>query len=233
MKVGRRLAIKILNASRFALNLAPEDAEPAPLSAVTEPIDRAMLGRLADLVDDATAAFESYDYARALERTETFFWSFCDDHLELVKGRAYGAQGDGPAASAQASLDLALATLLKLFAPFLPYVTEEVWSWWQEGSIHRSSWPDAGEARAAAGDADPLVPMVAAEVLAEVRKAKTEAKRSLRTDVEQVVVRDTPERLAALALAVEDVKESGKVAELRTEETEALSVEVTLAPPED
>lgn len=237
MKVGRRLAIKILNASRFALNLAPEDATPAPLSAVTEPLDRAMLGRLAQLVDEATAAFEAYDYARALERTEAFFWSFCDDHLELVKGRAYGAQGDGPAASAQASLDLALSTLLRLFAPFLPYVTEEVWSWWQEGSVHRATWPEADEARRAAEGGDgPLVPLVgaaAAEVLAEVRKAKTEAKRSLRTDVERAVVRDTPERLAALALAVEDVKEAGRIAELVTEEADALSVEVTLAPPEE
>jgi valyl-tRNA synthetase len=233
MKVGRRLAIKILNASRFALNLAPEGAEAAPPSAVSEPLDRAMLGRLADLVDDATTAFEAYDYARALEHTETFFWSFCDDHLELVKGRAYGAQGGDAAASAQASLDLALATLLKLFAPFVPFVTEEVWSWWQEGSIHRSDWPDAGAIRAVAGDHDPLVPQVAGEVLAEIRKAKTEAKRSLRTDVERAVVRDTAERLAALALAVDDVKESGKVAELVTEEAESLSVEVTLAPPDE
>jgi valyl-tRNA synthetase len=233
MKVGRRLAIKLLNASKFALRLTPEGAEPAAASAVSQPLDRAMLGRLADLVDDATKAFDAYDYARALERTESFFWAFCDDHLELVKGRAYGASGPEAAASAQASLDLALATLLKLFAPFLPFATEEVWSWWQEGSIHRSSWPDAAELRAVAGDVDPLLPVVAGEVLAEIRKAKTEAKRSLRTDVEKAVVRDTTERLASLEAALDDVKEAGRVAVLETEQADALSVDAVLAPPED
>ena len=138
-----------------------------------------MLAGLADVVDQATTAFEAYDYARALERTEMFFWAFCDDYVELVKGRAYGAAGAEGAASANAALRLALSTLLRLFAPILPFVTEEVWSWWQEGSIHRAPWPDAGDVRAAAGDGDRRVAEVTGEVLGAVRKAKSEAQRSM------------------------------------------------------
>ncbi len=221
MKVGRRLAIKLLNASKFVLSF-PD----APAEAVSAPIDRALLARLAALVGDATGAFAAYDYARALERTESFFWTFCDDYLELVKGRAYGGQGEEAADSARAALRESLSVLLRLFAPVLPFVTEEVWSWWQEGSVHRAAWPSPPDI---AVDADPLVLDVAAAVLGEVRKAKTAAKASMRADVARVVVRDRPERLAALAAAEGDVKEAGRIAELQTEVSDTLSVEVTLA----
>jgi valyl-tRNA synthetase len=230
MKVGRRLAIKILNASKFVL------ARLGPQGDVTEALDKAMLDRLADVVDVTTRSFEAYDYARALEVAESFFWSFCDDYLELVKGRAYGAQGDAGAASANAALTLALSTLLRLFAPFLPFVTEEVWSWWQEGSVHRSSWPESESLRAAAGLTEPATLDVAGEVLGAVRKAKTEARRSMRAEVARVVVRDTAERLHALAPAAADLREAGRIAELVTEtiadDAAGPSVAVELAPEE-
>ncbi len=247
MKVGRRLAIKLLNASRFALGLgAPrsgqEQAEAADAvpsvadsgdAAITDALDLAMLGRLAALVDEATRAFDGYDYARALERTETFFWAFCDDYLELVKGRAYGAHGDEAAASARGALHIALSTLLRLFAPFLPFVTEEVWSWWREGSVHRAAWPTSAEFPAGAATADQGIYEVAAAVLGEVRKAKTEAGVSLRADVETAVVHDTAERLALLAAASSDVAEAGCVAILSTEAADDFSVDVALAPAGD
>jgi valyl-tRNA synthetase len=226
MRVGRRLAIKVLNASRFVLSLS---ANGETTGDVTAALDRAVLGRLASLVDSATTAFAAYDYARALEHTEGLFWSFCDDYLELVKGRAYGGHGEEAAASAHRALTLALSSLLRLFAPFLPFVTEEVWSWWQEGSVHRASWPDADELRVAAGESQPLAFDVAAAVLGEIRKAKTAAKTSMRADVARVVVRDTAERLAALAAAEGDVREAGRVSELATEEAGTFSVEVLLA----
>src|SRR5438270_844437 len=225
-KIGRRLAIKILNASKFVLSRLGPEGE------ITSPLDNAMLAKLADLVDQATVAFEDYDYANALDRTESFFWSFCDDYLELVKGRAYGSQGDEGSASANRALTVALSTFLRLFAPILPFVTDEVWSWCQDGSVHTAAWPTGDEVRGAAGAEDAQIVLdVAAAVTAEVRRAKTEAKASLRADVTKVTVRDTSERLAALRAAEADVKEAGHIAELVTEEATELSVEVELATP--
>ena len=227
MKVGRRLAIKLLNASRFVLSRLP-DGGAGGGGAVTEALDRSMLAQLAGVVAAATTAFEGFDYARALEHTERFFWRFCDDYLELVKARAYGEEGTAGADSAQHALALALDTLVGLLAPFLPFVTEEVWSWSHEGSVHRSPWPGASALAEQAGGADPLVLDVAAAVLGEIRKAKTTAQRSLRTEVAKVVVSDGAERLAALAAVAPDVVDAGRVAELLTAEGEP-SVVVELA----
>jgi valyl-tRNA synthetase len=246
MKVGRRLAIKILNASRFVLSRLPEGlvigdvaAAGAPAAgssanggsggpAVSEPLDLAMLVELASLVAEATTAFEAYDYARALERTESFFWSFCDNYVELVKTRAYGSRGDGPAASAQAALGTALSVLLRLFAPFLPFVTEEVWSWWQPGSIHRSGWPEGGPGL----DGDPAVLDAATLVLGEIRKAKTEGRRSMRAPVELLRVTAGADWLASFAAGAPDVIEAGSVAQLvtqvATQEAGAPAVEIVL-----
>jgi len=220
MKVGRRLAIKVLNASRFALSHLGEDP-PGP-GAVTAPLDLAMLRRVGAVISEATAAFEAYDYARALQGTEAFFWSFCDDYLELVKGRAYEAgTGPGPV-SARAALALALSVQLRLLAPFAPFVTEEVWSWWHVGSVHRAPWPGLdelpGAAHPGAGDAPDGVLDVAASVLGEIRKVKSEAHVSMRAPVARVTVTDSAERLALLAQAAGDVCEAGGVAELVTGE---------------
>jgi valyl-tRNA synthetase len=226
IKIGRRLAIKILNASRFALSLDAPESEPI------DPLDRSMLRRLSDLVTEATAAFDDYEHARVLDLVERFFWGFTDDYLELVKGRAYGTHGPEAAGSAIAALRLALDVLLRLFAPFLPYVTEEVWSWWRTGSIHRSSWPVVEELAAASVGGDPDVYDGAAWVLGEVRKAKALAKRSLRTEAERVVVRETEDRMRALQGVERDVREAGNVAVIEYEESAEPSVEVVLPAPD-
>jgi valyl-tRNA synthetase len=223
MKVGRRLAIKILNASRFVLSLEHEPGE------VTEPLDLAMLASLREVVREATDSFEAYEHTRALEAAERFFWGFTDDYLELVKQRAYGVHGVDQAASAVGALRSALDVLLRLFAPFLCYVTEEVWSWWREGSVHRAAWPTVEEL-AIDGDADVEVYAVAASVLSAVRKEKALAKVSLKVPAERVLVRDLPDRLSKLAAAERDLREAGNIASLETIEAEEPSVETVLAP---
>jgi valyl-tRNA synthetase len=212
MKVGRRLAIKLLNASRFALGIGAGSA----VGAVTAPLDLALLATLDGVVAAATDALDGYDYARALELTEAFFWSFCDDYLELVKARAYGEQGEEAAASARAALSVALSTVLRLFAPFLPFVTEEVWSWWQDGSVHRAPWPTAG-----AVSGDPAVLTVAAGAIAAVRKAKSAARLSMRADVATLVVSADAKAAEALRGALDDLRAAGRIADVRFEEPDA------------
>ncbi|WP_061291912.1 valine--tRNA ligase [Herbidospora cretacea] len=202
IKIGRRLAIKILNASKFVLSFDDNPGE------VTAPLDLSMLAALDEVVRDATRAFEAFDYTKALERTERFFWAFCDDHLELVKARAY--DGD---ASAVAALRAALDTLLRLFAPFLPFVTEEVWSWWREGSVHTASWPSVG-----GRGGDPGVLEAVADVLARVRKAKSAAKLSMRAEVARLDVRG--EKADLVRLAQDDLCSAGNVEEFVLEAAE-------------
>jgi valyl-tRNA synthetase len=241
MKVGRRLAVKLLNASKFALADLPE-----PAATLTHPLDRALLLRLAGVVAEASASLEDYDYARALERVETFFWWYCDFYLELVKGRRYDpdAEVSGPVSLA---LRTSLSVFQRLFAPFLPFVCEEVWSWWQEGSVHRAPWPEHSELVAAVEGADGLASgrdalapagepgreevalAVTADVLREVRKAKSQARRPMRAPVRRVLVRDTAERLHALELGAGDLLLAGSIEQLEPVADGEFAVEVELA----
>ncbi len=229
MKIGRRLAIKILNASRFVLGFGAADAEPDP-AAITEPLDRALLAELADVVRRATTAFDAYEYTRALEAVETFFWSFCDDYVELVKDRAYGGQGEPAALSAKATLAVALSVLLRLFAPILPFVAEEVWSWWQEGSVHRASWPTAAAVAAVAADGERQLLVDVATALSAIRKAKSEAKVSMRTDVERAVLAGPADAVDRIMAAATDLSAAGRIAKLvATPGGEQIVVDVDLA----
>ncbi|WP_084039539.1 valine--tRNA ligase [Demequina sp. NBRC 110053] len=273
MKIGRRLANKVLNAAKFALG-APGIATAAnvsldegmratkhvtggvidgvfdgaaadgsvsaghdiaehnsaamdiPHSLVSEPLDRALLAGLADVVDAATAAFEAYDHTRALELAESYFWTFCDDYVELVKTRAYDGAAPGEdidpfapcspgAASARATLTIALETFLRLFAPVLPFAAEEVWSWFRPGTVHRAAWPSAEPLRVLASSEPAALVDAAGEALAALRKIKSEAKVSQRTELVSVDLLVPETKVAGVRAAKQDLMAAGRVRSLQ------------------
>ncbi len=252
MKIGRRLAIKLLNASKFAGGFATLDEstnanDSVTLNATTHSVsispwlitattDKSMLARLADLIDAATEAFEAYDYARALERIEAFFWWFTDNYMELVKPRAYGEFGPDRAASAVQGLRLALSNIQRLFAPFLPFVAEEVWSWCNDGSIHVEAWPTPAPLRHVAGDIGADVCEVAAEALSAVRRTKSEARCRLRTPVPRAKFSGPSHRLSLLSSVIEDVKAAGVIESVEmladVNDLTNITVDARLEPPD-
>jgi len=208
MKVGRRLAIKVLNAAKFVLSFeATSNAKE-----VTEPIDRAMLSALSEVVAQAGKAFESYDHTKALELTETFFWNFTDDYLELVKERAYG-QDTSPEAQASAvlALRIALHIQLRLLAPFIPFATEEAWNWWQEGSIHRTSWPLASELEGFTQGQSASMLKTASDALMGVRKAKSDQQLSMKAEITSLTISAPEDKLQELKQLESDLRSVGKI----------------------
>jgi valyl-tRNA synthetase len=233
MKIGRRLAIKLLNASKFALSFEPSDKT----AGVTEAIDQSLLLNLAEVVREASRAFESYDHTKALEVTEQFFWNFTDNYLELVKERAYGHGNytDAEQSSAALALRKALHTMLRLFAPFLPFATDEVWAWWQNtGSIHRAAWPTADELTEGLDGGNLALLELSKEALFGLRKSKSDAQVSMKAEVESATLVSPATVLTELRKLEADFKAVGKIAVLSFEEGEEFSVkDVVLAPTEE
>lgn len=233
MKIGRRLAIKLLNASKFVLNLGATENSvlSGDLSVLSNPLDRALLAQLADVVTQATKAFESYDHARALQIAETFFWQFTDDYVELIKDRAYGAAGEAEQASVLAALATTLDSLLRLFAPFLPFATEEVWSWWRAGSVHRAAWPATLEI----ADGDTTMLGTVGLALSGIRKAKSEAKVKQRTEVLSAAISANESFVAQLKAGLGDLKAAANAREISlvAADGELAVSDVVLAPAEE
>ncbi|MDQ3941118.1 MAG: valine--tRNA ligase [Actinomycetota bacterium] len=199
---GKRLVTKIRNASRLIFGYEGQPAEP------THPLDRALIGRLRKLVEEVTAHWEDWNHAAALAATEAWFWSdFADNYLELSKSRAYA--GDG---SALGTLLQSLLVVLRLFAPVLPFVTEEVWNSQSDEpiSIHTSKWPSPDELPA--GNDDGSFDLATA-VLGHIRRAKSEAKVSIKFPVERLEIRGNDLRLHLLSKVLDDVLTTGNVRE--------------------
>lgn len=233
MKIGRRLAIKLLNASKFVLNLGATENSvvTTDLSVLTNPLDRALLAQLSDVVAQATKAFDNYDYARALQITESFFWQFTDDYVELIKDRAYGAAGESEQASVLAALATTLDSLLRLFAPFLPFATEEVWSWWRTGSVHRAAWPEP----LGIADGDTAMLGTVGTALSGIRKAKSEAKVKQRTEVLSATIVAPEALVAQLQAGLNDLKAAANARDITLESSagELTVSDVVLVPAEE
>ena len=225
MKIGRRLSIKVLNASKFVLGRL-DDAQTSP-SDVTAPLDQDLISLLGQLIVETTRSFEKYDYARALDHVESFFWSFCDNYVELVKIRAYGEGTDDEVTSARATLKIALSVLQRLLAPFLPFVTEEVWHWWHDDSVHLANWPTLDELGTLSVDPGSIYQPVC-DALEAIRREKSTAKVSQRALVERMVVNAPEEFVTALQLAKNDLIAAGNVGELEFARASELSFDVTL-----
>ena len=232
MKIGRRLAIKTLNASKFVLGRLEGITIPSPAE-ITEPIDRDFIALLANVVNEATAAFNTYDYARALERTEAFFWTFCDNYVELVKTRAYGEGENATEAgtnSARATLSVTLSVLQRLLAPFIPFVTEEVWRWWHDGSVHVAPWPVISELGDVTPSRDSAVYEQVCEVLEAVRREKSTQKVSQKNEVELLKIDGPADLLSAIRNGETDLTNAGGVKAFELNEAATLSIAVTLSP---
>ena len=230
MKVGRKLANKLLNVSKFVLSFGDVDMDAPLADTVTDPIDRSMLAKVDAVIAESTLGFDAFDYARGLERTESFFWWFCDNYVELVKNRAYEAMGPDAAASARRALREALSSLQRLLAPFLPFATEEAWSWWHDTSVHAATWPSPSDL---GGDPSLIDPTI--EALTLVRRSKSEAKISQRAEIESVRISAPASMHPALLAGERDLAAAGSIADVTVVESDdgGLTCDVTIAPAAD
>ena len=188
--LGKRFVTKLWNASKFALSHL-EDWNGSP--GVPTSVDRGLLARLGDVERRVTKHMLNYEFGAAVREIESFFWSvLCDNYLEMVKARLYEPEtyGEESKRGAQATLHRVLLDVLKMLAPFMPHVTEEIY---QQGlrervgevSIHVTAWPDGEDLR----DHDDTEALdMAVDVVTAVRKYKSENNLSMGSELASLVV---------------------------------------------
>ncbi|MCP4639960.1 MAG: valine--tRNA ligase [bacterium] len=240
-KVGKRLCTKLFNASKFVFGrFDGVDTSQLGPDKITSETDRAVIAELRPLLERATKAFQDFEYAQALLLTEDFFWrTFCDNFLELAKPRTYDEELTEGRLSALSALRLVHRALIRMFAPFLPYITEEIW---QAGyasdadmgdSVHTSPWPTLDEIAAIPAPTSADTYEAALAVVEAVRKSKADANLSIKAPVQLVKVTGPAAALDALKPAADDLTRMLSIETLETAEGQSdnglLAVEVTLA----
>lgn len=218
-RVGKKLVTKLFNASKFVLmRIEGVDTELLGPQSVSEESDRAVIAELRPLLERVTKSFAAFDYAQALALTEDFFWrTFCDNYLELAKARTYDEGRSPGRISACATLRLLHRAVLRMFAPFVPYITEEVWSWAyaqdadMRSSVHLSPWPSEVELAAIAPPSDPESWGLAVLVMDAVRRAKAEANLSMAAPVARISLSGSEETQRALEPLLDDIRRMLKI----------------------
>lgn len=228
MAQGKKLINKIFNACKFVFNIVDvsqfRDYKNC-IKHITEPTDISWQQKMNESVKQAGKYFEAYDYAGALEVIEKRFWDFCDNYLEIVKKRAYSSEDN----SAVASLIYTIDTFLKIFAPFCPFITEEIYQvrpWGTEDtSIHLTQWPDKNLFEKSSIDGQ-LYDYIS-EVTSYIRKAKTEANVSQKTEVKKVEIFAPKEVLNKIKQGIKDIENVGSLLDSSLTLTEAKELSVS------
>ena len=198
MDQGKKLCNKFFNASKFVFNIVEQsgvDITQDYRSNITNDLDCAWIAKMSTCVENSRRLFGLNDYAGALEATEKLFWDFCDNYLEIVKGRAYSADNTSAVSTLMLSIDL----FCLMFAPFLVFITEEVYQarpWGIDAnSIHIQLYPDV-KSYVSFGKSYDLYTAVVS-VVEKVRKAKSEQQKSVKTPVLSLTIcgRDTDLKL--------------------------------------
>ncbi len=239
-KVGKRLCTKLFNASKFAIGrFADIPVERLGLDKIVEEMDRAAIAQLRPVIRRATEAFDAFDYAQALSLSEEFFWNtFCDNYLEIAKPRTYDEILTAERLSAAATLRILHRAIVRLLAPYLPFITEDIWHWayntdaGMAESVHKSPWPTLDELAAIPEPLEQDLWPSALTVIEAVRKAKADANLSIKAPVKRVVVAANAAQSAALSHAVPDITRMLEIAEFDLRSAigaEELTVEVELA----
>jgi len=236
--IGKKLVNKLYNAAKFVMSQIESAGTKEGLSQsdIVEPLDQVWVHHMTKVVGEASLHFEKFEYAAALDKIETSFWKFCDYYIELVKGRAYQETGSKQR-SALAALDWSAQLFLKLFAPFIPFITEEIWAWRYldvAPSVHQAKWPTPTGVVMKEDLKSPELLVEIMSVLSEIRGAKTQAQKSMKHPVERLEWRlpqGIKDSLCEHPRLLEDLKRAGGVAtvslSVSTEETSGSEIQLS------